>query len=92
MELSIRRHNIGRFVFTILIIYIGHSLKYLEHGGVGIGTPSARQRQYQQHRVSNALENVREWTIEKTLRESDSVSYCYYLRLSYAASSSLRTL
>jgi len=44
--------------------------QYLEYGGVGSGNPFTRQRQYQQHRVHNALENVREFTVEKTIWES----------------------
>ncbi|KAI6173835.1 DnaJ-like protein subfamily C member 28 [Aphelenchoides besseyi] len=46
--------------------------QYLEYGGIGSGTPFARLKNYQQARVSNALDNVREFTIEKTLRETQN--------------------
>lgn len=48
--------------------------QYLEYGGVGSGNPFTRHRQYQQNRVYNALESVREFTVEKGIRESQDVS------------------
>lgn len=41
--------------------------QYLEYGGVGHGTPSQRQRQYQQHRVTKAAENVKEYMVNKLM-------------------------
>lgn len=45
--------------------------QYLEYGGVGYGTPSQRQRQYQQHRVQQAAENVHDYMMQKIMSKED---------------------
>lgn len=42
--------------------------QYLNYEGVGFGTPSQRQKQYQQYRVSRATDNVYEHELEKITR------------------------
>ncbi|XP_077977380.1 dnaJ homolog subfamily C member 28-like [Glandiceps talaboti] len=39
--------------------------QYLEYDGIGYGTPSQRQRQYQQHRASKASEHTFEYRVRK---------------------------
>ncbi|KAL5006754.1 hypothetical protein ScPMuIL_015560 [Solemya velum] len=47
--------------------------QYLDFEGFGIGTPSMRQRQYQQYRVSKASENVYEHKIQKLAFQSEDL-------------------
>ncbi|KAL8562753.1 hypothetical protein ACOMHN_022628 [Nucella lapillus] len=45
--------------------------QYLEFEGVGFGTPSQRQRQYQQHRVQRVTENVFQHRIQRLAAETE---------------------
>ncbi|XP_076461901.1 dnaJ homolog subfamily C member 28-like [Babylonia areolata] len=45
--------------------------QYLEFEGVGFGTPSQRQRQYQQHRVARVTENVFQHRIQRHAAETE---------------------
>uniref|UniRef100_A0A914PPE0 J domain-containing protein n=1 Tax=Panagrolaimus davidi TaxID=227884 RepID=A0A914PPE0_9BILA len=47
--------------------------QYLEYGGIGFGTPSARQKQFQQYRVYKAVENAAEFVLDKALKQDGSV-------------------
>ena len=44
---------------------------YLANEGVGYGTPSMRQRQYQQFKVTRATENVFNYRMEKTVQYTE---------------------
>uniref|UniRef100_A0AC34FFN1 DnaJ homologue subfamily C member 28 conserved domain-containing protein n=1 Tax=Panagrolaimus sp. ES5 TaxID=591445 RepID=A0AC34FFN1_9BILA len=46
--------------------------QYLEYGGIGFGTPSARQKQFQQYRVYKAVENAAEFVMDKALKQDGS--------------------
>uniref|UniRef100_A0AC35GY82 J domain-containing protein n=1 Tax=Panagrolaimus sp. PS1159 TaxID=55785 RepID=A0AC35GY82_9BILA len=46
--------------------------QYLEYGGIGFGTPSARQKQFQQYRVYKAVENAAEFVLDKALKQDGS--------------------
>uniref|UniRef100_A0AC34PVA4 DnaJ homologue subfamily C member 28 conserved domain-containing protein n=1 Tax=Panagrolaimus sp. JU765 TaxID=591449 RepID=A0AC34PVA4_9BILA len=43
---------------------------YLEYGGFGIGSPSERQKQYQQFRVYNAVQNASDFMVDKALKQA----------------------
>ncbi|KAK7110342.1 dnaJ homolog subfamily C member 28-like [Littorina saxatilis] len=45
--------------------------QYLEFEGVGFGTPSQRQRQYQQYRIERVTENVFQHRIQKLAAETE---------------------
>uniref|UniRef100_A0A7E4VN57 J domain-containing protein n=1 Tax=Panagrellus redivivus TaxID=6233 RepID=A0A7E4VN57_PANRE len=44
--------------------------QYLEFNGLGFGTPSQRQKQYQQIRVAHAVESASEFVLDKALKEA----------------------
>lgn len=48
--------------------------QYLEYGGIGYGTPSQRQRQYQQHRVQQAVENVNDYMVQKLMTNQEDLA------------------
>ncbi|KAE9555904.1 hypothetical protein FO519_000884 [Halicephalobus sp. NKZ332] len=48
--------------------------QYLEYGGLGLGTPSERQKQYQQYKIYNAVEAASNFMMDKAIRESASAS------------------